>query len=202
MAEKKRLDCRGLNCPQPVIQTKEMLETMAAGELQVLVDNEAARSNVLRFAQSQGHTVAEGQEEGVFTLRIRKEAAMEAAEPVTIVCAESAPGAMAVYINAEVMGRGDDQLGQVLMKAYMETLLHFANRISHILLVNGGVKLACAGSPVLDHLRDLAGMEVEILACGACLKHYGLEGKLAVGAVSNMYTIVDQLTKSSKILTP
>lgn len=202
MAEKKTLDCRGLACPQPVIQTKEMLAGMAPGVLRVLVDNEAARGNVLRFASSQGHAVEEREEAGGYTLLIQKELTDELAEPVTIVCPEFAPERMAVYIHAEGMGRGDEGLGAVLIKAYMETLLHFANRLSHILLVNGGVKLACAGSPVLEHLRELAGMEVEILACGACLKHFGLEDKLGVGVVSNMYTIVEAMAKSSKVLSP
>lgn len=202
MGERKRLDCRGLNCPQPVIRTKEMLEKMAAGELQVVVDNEAARGNVRRFADSQGHAVAEREEAGVYTLIIQKELGAAATAPVSVVCPESGPGAMAVYIHAEGMGRGDELLGRTLMTAYLETLLHFANRISHLLLVNGGVKLACEGSPVLGHLQELAGMEVEILACGACLKHFALTTELRVGSVSNMFTIVDILAKSGKVLSP
>ncbi len=115
---------------------------------------------------------------------------------------ELTPGGIVVYINAEGMGRGDERLGQMLMAAYMETLLHFAPRLSHLLLVNSGVKLACKGSPSLAHLLELASMEVEILACGTCLKFYGLSESLRAGSVSNMYTIVEVMSKSDKVLTP
>ena len=46
------LDCRGLACPAPVIQTKELIEKENPGTVQVMVDNEAARQNVSRFMES------------------------------------------------------------------------------------------------------------------------------------------------------
>ena len=44
----KELDCRGLPCPQPVLQVKDALE-QGAGYLEVLVDNEASSKNVQRL---------------------------------------------------------------------------------------------------------------------------------------------------------
>ena len=52
----KELDCRGLPCPQPVLQVKDALE-QGAGYLEVLVDNEASSKNVQRFASRMGHSV-------------------------------------------------------------------------------------------------------------------------------------------------
>ncbi|PKN49161.1 MAG: sulfurtransferase-like selenium metabolism protein YedF, partial [Deltaproteobacteria bacterium HGW-Deltaproteobacteria-16] len=52
------LDCRGLACPQPVIRAKELLDSMGQGSVEVLVDNEAAQSNLARFGKSQGCAVA------------------------------------------------------------------------------------------------------------------------------------------------
>ncbi len=49
----KTLDCRGLSCPQPVLKTKEALE-QGADLLEVIVDKEATKNNVSRFAASQG----------------------------------------------------------------------------------------------------------------------------------------------------
>lgn len=50
------VDARGRSCPEPVVMTKNALE---AGQLplEVLVDNEVAKENVTRFAQSRGHQV-------------------------------------------------------------------------------------------------------------------------------------------------
>ena len=54
-------------------------------------------------------------------------------------------------------------------------------------------------------LEDLKGMEeqgVEILTCGTCLNYYGLTEKLAVGRVTDMYTIVERLSGSAKVVKP
>ena len=50
------LDCRGLACPQPVLEVKAALE-QGAQHLEVLVDNEASSKNVQRFATRMGHSV-------------------------------------------------------------------------------------------------------------------------------------------------
>lgn len=46
------VDARGCSCPQPVLMTKKALEKESAFE--VLVDNNTAKNNILRFANSQG----------------------------------------------------------------------------------------------------------------------------------------------------
>jgi hypothetical protein len=57
---------------------------------------------------------------------------------------------MVVYLNSAVLGRGDDEPGGNLLAIYLDTLGDFARDISHVILVNSGVKLACNGSPVLE----------------------------------------------------
>ena len=44
------VDARGMACPLPVVNAKKALESMTSGELTVLVDNEIAVQNLLRFA--------------------------------------------------------------------------------------------------------------------------------------------------------
>ena len=44
------IDAKGLACPQPVVLTKQALEGFNHGEITVLVDNDTARENILRFA--------------------------------------------------------------------------------------------------------------------------------------------------------
>ena len=48
------LDCRNEACPIPVLRTKEALEEMEEGILDVIVDNVASRENVKRFATRMG----------------------------------------------------------------------------------------------------------------------------------------------------
>ena len=203
MSSERILDCKGLACPQPVIKTKEALEERHPGqELQVIVDNEGSCSNVRRFAASQGHKVHFEEQDGHYHIHITKgEGAAVGPEP-EIVCDVPAKGSIFVYVSSDKMGRGDDKLGDILMAAYFETLAHFARDITHIALVNSGVKLAIEGSPVVDHIKSLEQMGVEVLCCGTCLNHFNIKDKLAAGVVSNMFSILDAQTKAGKILSP
>lgn len=67
----KKVDARGLSCPEPVILTKQAL---ASGEKQyeVLVDNPTAKENVTRFAVHQGCQVESREDGEDFILTIRK----------------------------------------------------------------------------------------------------------------------------------
>ena len=71
-----------------------------------------------------------------------------------------------------------------------------------ILFYNGGASLSCEGSPLLEDLRELEAQGVEILTCGTCLNFYGLTDKLAVGSVTNMYSIVETLLAASSVIKP
>lgn len=111
-------------------------------------------------------------------------------------------GSLVIYINSEVMGRGDNKLGANLMGVYLDTLANFATDISHVILVNSGVKLACKGSGSLEQLENLAGTGTKILSCGTCLNYFELKEELAVGTVSNMVEILETKQNCDKILTP
>ena len=71
-----------------------------------------------------------------------------------------------------------------------------------VLFYNGGASLTCDGSPMLDDLKALEAQGVEIMTCGTCLNFYGLTEKLAVGSVTNMYTIVEKLTQAVNVVKP
>jgi tRNA 2-thiouridine synthesizing protein A len=48
------VDARGLSCPQPVILTRGKIKEMDKGSFTVIVDNETAKENVIRAAESRG----------------------------------------------------------------------------------------------------------------------------------------------------
>ena len=52
--KRKKIDCRGLACPNPVIMTKERIERGDIDALTVLVDNAAAKENVSRLFTHKG----------------------------------------------------------------------------------------------------------------------------------------------------
>ncbi len=51
------VDARGLSCPQPVLDTLDMIAKVGKGELLVLVDTEASKENVARAIRSKGWKV-------------------------------------------------------------------------------------------------------------------------------------------------
>ena len=101
----------------------------------------------------------------------------------------------AVFIAHSRIGGDDPQLGEVLMKAFLGTLVQYDEneRPAVIALMNEGVKLAERDTSSAETLRDYVARGGTVLVCGTCLKHFGLMEKVGVGIVSNMFEIVSTL---------
>jgi selenium metabolism protein YedF len=187
------VDARGLACPQPVVLAKKALADH--DEVVVLVNDATAQENVRKLAASLGCAVSE-QEDGADTrLTITRQAACPMAEEII------APGGPVVAVlGSDTMGSGDDTLGAVLMKSFLHTLLDTSPRPDVLVLFNTAVRLAVAGSEVLDDLHALAGQGTRILVCGTCLGFFELKDRLAVGSVSNMYDIAQAMLQAGRIV--
>ncbi len=194
---KKIVDARGLPCPQPVLLTRNALQE--SDTVTTIVDSDTARHNVARMAEKAGCTVqAEEREDGVY-LHIRRGEAMPGAAPAPQ--PQPAGGPLVLVIPSEFMGRGEhEELGQILMRGFLHTLNEVSPLPDVIIFFNSGVKLVVEGSPVLEDLRTLADQGVQILACGTCLGYYGLKENVAIGEVSNMYTIAETLLQAGKVV--
>ena len=193
----KTVDCRGLACPQPVMETKKALDRSENKEIVVLVDNPTSRENVSRFAASQGYQVSLKDEKDHSAITIRRGEGGKGEEKPTPPKA-SIEGGLVFFIDSDSMGRGSEELGGVLIRAFLHTLGEADVKPQKMILVNSGVKLACEGSPALEDLQTVASQGVEILACGTCLNYFELKEKLRAGRVSNMYEILDALTRAGK----
>ncbi|MFW9804057.1 MAG: sulfurtransferase TusA family protein, partial [Candidatus Thorarchaeota archaeon] len=69
------LDCIGLYCPQPLFQTREAIDSIAAGEvLELLADDPAAEEDIKRFCKRTGHELLsfERLEDGTQRFLIRR----------------------------------------------------------------------------------------------------------------------------------
>ena len=199
------LNCRNMACPQPVIRTKQLIESSAPESLVVIVDNEPALENVSRFLASQGYAATRIVEDGLW--RITGTRSEERTPPARSgVSDRPEPAGTAegmktlVMIVAPVFGSGDDMLGGKLMKNFLTTLPELGNTLWRIVLLNGGVTLATEGSPVLAELQALEKDGVTILVCGTCLEHFGLLAKKAVGQTTNMLDVVTGMQLADKII--
>jgi len=195
------VDARGLACPQPVILTKKALAE--ADEVISIVDNEISRQNVSKMAARQGFAVTVEEREDGFYLHLRREAKAAAETSAAVASAPSpAPGGgpLVVTIPADVMGRGNDELGRVLIRAFLHTLNEVSPLPDRIIFFNTGVRLVTQDSPVLEDVRNLAEQGVDIVACGTCVDFLGLKGQIAVGEISNMYSIAEMLFEAGKVV--
>jgi selenium metabolism protein YedF len=201
MTGTKTVDCRGQSCPQPVINTKKALAG-ARGPLLVIVDNQGSCMNVQRFAESQGARVSVVEKDGEFHLTVEPGHDEPASQEPPTVGSPTPSGKTAVYVASETMGRGDADLGATLMAAFLDTLSHFKDEIACAVFVNAGARLTVEGSPVLEQIRQLEELGVQVLVCGTCLNHFGIKDQLAVGKASNMYSIIEALSKTDKVIRP
>lgn len=194
------LDCRGKACPIPVVETKAKLTAMKGGEmLEVWVDGEVQIQNILRMLDNNDATGQSSEApEGGFKLKIMRPAVF----PRPAESCGAPVGKACVVISADHMGEGDEKLGHILIKSFFFALRQSLSEVETIVAYNGGVKLFCEGSEVLEDLQAIKDGGVEIQVCGTCLDFYGLKEQLKVGTVSNMYSIVEAQTKAGKILRP
>lgn len=186
------IDCKGLKCPQPVINTKKYFDSIEEGQALIIVDNEIAKNNISKLAESNGFKHEVKEENGLYNITITKE---------NCGCEVMDFGKkMVIVVGTDKLGQGDDTLGANLMKSYMYALSENDNIPTDIIFLNGGVKLTSEGSGCMESLEKLKERGVNILSCGTCLDFYGLKEKLLIGEISNMYTIVELMNKAENTI--
>ncbi len=189
-----KLDLRGKTCPVPVIETKRLVDSKPVKEIEIIVDNSTASENVQRFLASNGFTVQCKEAGGEYHIHGTKGSSetRSAGQDRKVV----------VVVDGETMGRGNDELGAILMKAFLSTLKEIKPAPWRIIFLNAGVKLAAQNTPLVPMLKDLEGAGVEILCCGTCLDYFGLKEKIGAGRISNMFEIVSSMVEASIIIKP
>jgi len=193
----KEINNRGLACPQPVINTKRALEEIDQGTVISVVDNQVARENVIRFAENAGCRVSVEEKNGEYFITITKG---EGSDLKEVVKDGNQTGPMVYLITSNTFGNGAEDLGETLMVSFFNSLLEQpAPRM--IMLVNSGVRLAIEHSRVLEQMNKLVERGTTVIACGTCLDYYKLKDRLAVGRVTNMLEVLENLTGDGKVVT-
>ena len=197
------VNAMGDNCPIPVIKTKKAIAALTGPEtIEVLVDNEIAVQNVTKMASGSGGKVtSEKLGDAEFKVTIEMEGA-PAADEAEAVCVPAARDNTVVVVSSDRMGSGNDELGKVLIKGFIFAVTQLDTLPKTMLFYNGGATLTTEDSDSLEDLKSLEAQGVEIMTCGTCLDYYGLKDKLAVGTVTNMYSIVETMAKAGRIVRP
>ncbi|MBE3127906.1 MAG: sulfurtransferase-like selenium metabolism protein YedF [Candidatus Atribacteria bacterium] len=101
-----------------------------------------------------------------------------------------------ILIQSEGLGKGDDQLGTMLMANFLRLLGESKEKPETLVFWNTGVRLVCEDSYVLGHLKRLEDQGVEILACTTCLEYFDLVDKLKVGKPTTMVKSIQSILNS------
>ena len=203
-----KVNAIGDACPIPVVKTLNAIkELKGADVIETLVDNETAVQNLIRMADKKGCKVSAekiSDKEFKVTIEVGEAALAAPVDTDNVVCElpKSGKKNTVVVISSKAMGHGGDVLGTALMKGFIFALSQQETLPSTILFYNGGANIPVEGSVSLEDLKNMEAQGVEILTCGTCLNFYGLTEKLAVGEVTNMYTIVEKMTGADLIIKP
>lgn len=191
------IDCKGLNCPLPVVNTKKYFDTIENGVATIIVDNEIAKNNVVKFAENANLEVNVSEKDSLYNITITKgegqsqelkiENNFEANEKFTIV------------VSGDKLGDGDEALGEALMKSYLFALSEADIIPNNLVFLNSGVKLVVEDSLVLESIDKLKERGVSIYSCGLCLDFYKIKDKVQVGEITNMYAIIEMMNSSKTI---
>jgi selenium metabolism protein YedF len=202
----KIIDAKGLACPEPVILTKKALEQQDA--VTVIVDDDIAVGNIKRLGAKLGRTInIEKKEGGISHIHISS-GVQAGKQPVagkdtdTVHYESCDQNTLVFVISSDRMGRGDDELGYVLIRSFIHTLLTLNPLPDTIIFYNTGVKLAARDSEVIDDLKQLEKAGVSILVCGTCTNYFGISNALGAGCISNMYDIASTMAGAGRLITP
>ena len=107
-----------------------------------------------------------------------------------------------LMIQSSLLGDGEPDLGEKLMRAFLTQLLKLDSIPARIICMNSGIFLTTTDSPVEDLMKQFESLGSEILSCGTCLAYFKRTDRLVVGEPTNMRDTVQALLTFEKILQP
>lgn len=202
------IDTRGMLCPQPLIETRKALKKASTNQaLRIISDNETSKNNILRFLNDQKMACECKEDNGIYTIVLQKSKSLDPKVVAEAYCSfESKPAGKdkdyVVVISNDKMGEGNDDLGSILMKGFLNAIIEQDNLPSHMIFYNMGIFLASKNSAVFKTLQKLEEMGVQIIICGTCVDYYDVKSRIRVGVISNMFDITEIMANASHILKP
>lgn len=190
-----RIDCSNLACPEPVIKTKNALESMEEGILEVVVNSESSRGNITRFATKQGLPVSESSDGDKTILTITKGYACEIASESG---SESKVAPRTIFLKDDKIG--ESGLGEKLVVGFLNVLNELPKPPREIICVNKAVYLTTQNEAAVEVFKKLIEKGTEVYSCGICLEYYGILDELKVGEVGNAYATMETLLGSEGVV--
>jgi selenium metabolism protein YedF len=195
------IDTRGHICPIPLIMAKSAIKEASTGDVLLIIsDNETSCQNLMQYLTDLGANPQKETKGNEFHITITVPAPTASMPQAESYC--STDKGYAVVIKSDRMGMGDDNLGSILIRAFINSLKDADKLPTHLILYNAGVKLAVNGTDTSSSLVNLESLGVKIIVCGTCADFFGIKENLAAGTISNMYQITKITAEAGHVIYP
>lgn len=181
---------------EPLLLLKQQLVlTPIDAKVSLLVDSSHLLDAVEAMAKTYDYNIdVEQENEHLYRILITKNHAYEG------LLHEKQLSDSVVVFAKDFLGDGDLALGKILIKSYLYALCQSDTLPKAVIMLNAGVKLACADANTIDDLQYLVANGVKVMSCGTCLNFYGLESSLNVGIRTDMFHIVQEMNNAGKVV--
>lgn len=191
----KKIDCRNLTCPLPVLETKKALQSLQIGQsLIICLNSQIAKENVLRFINSCKLEAKISQNGEEFEIEVLKDKDLSDES-----CSLSPSNGKILFLKSDKVG--DGELGKNLMVGFLSTLKDIDKKIKKIICVNESVLMNVDEShKAFNALKELENSGIEIISCGTCLEFFGKSKELKIGRIGNAFEILNQIFDKDKVV--
>lgn len=196
----KIYDARGLSCPQPVLITKDALNSENSDFL-VICGSNNSKENISRFLSKMEAEFSLEEKDDGFYFSIKPSSNKDLATNQEVNC-QIQTDKKTIIFTSDTIGK-DEVLGKKLSSGFIKTLPKVSTLPKNIFFVNSAVKLTTSqdDQELIDALKTLINEGVKIYSCGLCLEHYNLSDKLQVGEVGNALDTLQGLLDSKLTIT-
>lgn len=106
-----------------------------------------------------------------------------------------------IVFKSDGMGETAAQaLRENLARKFLALLADAGTLPAAICFYTDGVKLVCAGSPILAELQTLEARGVHLVICQTCLDTHGLADQVRVGIVGGMTDIITAMWRGDSVI--
>ncbi len=201
-----QVDARDLFSPKPAVMALTALTQLKKHEtLAVLVNDGKAVSELMHLAEEHncGFSLENEGDYSVVTLAPTAKVTVSNPLEEALHLMGIEPLAPPIFlVGSEYVGAGDKRLGSIIANEVIFNIGLQENLPSAVIFYNSGAKLTRADSPVLDALKDLVELGVEVLTDSVSIEVYGADdGTVAVGEIVDPYIIVALLSTQHGVIT-
>ncbi|MBZ7959369.1 sulfurtransferase-like selenium metabolism protein YedF [Campylobacter molothri] len=189
-----RIDCKDLDCPKPVVETKKALENLNNGDsLEIVLNSIISKNNVLKFLHSLNLNPTFKEYQNEIIIHVEK-------KEIDLNKTNNPNEYSVLFLKTDKVGYGE--LGERLFIGFLDSLKNIENIPNKIICVNESV-LVNANEDHKAHkiMKELENLGIEIISCGACLEFFGKTKELKIGFIGNAYEILNELFGKAKIIT-